>query len=348
MTNRTIHHVRHHAQKHETAHSKLKELLGRPSKREKIWHVFLVTFLITLVTIIVFINWSEITNFFTPPPEVSKEVQTHGFQSGILSNYKIDKQASDQYKKYMAQVPASGHMAGLETVQVVGNKPDEKVELSIFAENALQNSIWLTNMLSTGQHLTKLDQKTAMSLQKSMLATYYLGEKTIDIDSTLQSDSQILSQINNALSVDLFQFLNQSASRADSLNNYINLLTTLLDKADQRIADLQYKINFLQANFVSKEQQIQISEETFFENLKIFQGDDAEEELGKFIGLQEAQTEIKAKIGAYKSLQDYYKFFQPKLENLLTAIKANRDPLIAGVKVVEVQNMTLPLIIKQN
>ena len=58
--------------------------------------------------------------------------------------------------------------------------------------------------------------------------------------------------------------------------------------------------------------------------------------------------EVRAKIGAYQSLQDYYKFFRPTLENLITAIKANRDPLIAGVKVVEIQNMTLPLIIKQN
>ena len=111
--------------------------------------------------------------------------------------------------------------------------------------------------------------------------------------------------------------------------------------------DLQYKIDFLSANFQAKEQEIKLSEDTFFQNLQIFDGPNAEEDLGQFIGLQEAQVEIRAKIGAYRSLRDYYVFFQPRLENLITAIRVNRGPLIAGVKVVEIQNMTLPLIIRE-
>ena len=67
----------------------------------------------------------------------------------------------------------------------------------------------------------------------------------------------------------------------------------------------------------------------------------------KFIGLQTENTEVKAKLGAYKGLRGYYLFFQPRLENMINAIQVNRDPLIAGVKVVEIQNMTLPLIIRQ-
>ena len=227
---------------------------------------------------------------------------------------------------------------------MIGEKDTEPI---IFSAGALQNSVWLTNMLSTGQHLTRLEQERARSFQKSVLTTYYLGEKTIDINSTLQTDTQILRQINNTLSVDLFQYLNQSESRADTLDNYINLLNILLEKCNERINDLQTKIAFLSANFAAQEAQIKYSEQVFFDNLKIFQGEDAEKELGQFIGVQEAQVEVRAKIGAYQSLQNYYKFFQPRLDNLLRAIKANRGPLIAGVKVVEIQNMTLPLIIRQ-
>ncbi|MBU0727070.1 hypothetical protein KKA95_00110, partial [Patescibacteria group bacterium] len=85
----------------------------------------------------------------------------------------------------------------------------------------------------------------------------------------------------------------------------------------------------------------------FFNNLEIFNGPNAEENLAEFIGLEESQAEVRAKLGAYQGLLDYYSFFRPKIANLIVEIKANRDPLIAGVKVVEIQNMTLPLIIQQ-
>ncbi|MBU0578079.1 hypothetical protein KJ742_04770 [Patescibacteria group bacterium] len=350
----SINHVRHHAHEHHKAHLRLKDLLSRPIYKERVWHIFVSTFVIVLATIIIFLNWGRVADFFTPaaPTEDSQTQQAeesgallvHGFQSGVLSNYEVDYQITDSYRKYLSAIPSSGHLLGMQAVHLVGLKEEEKVEIQ---ENALENSIWLTNMLSTGQHLTKMEQGRAMALQKSMLATFYLGEKTIDIDSTIQTDSQLLSQINNALAVDLFQYLNQSNNRADTLDNYINLLNIILEKTNERINDLESKINFLTANYGAQEQQIAYSEEVFFENLDMFNGPNAEDELSNFIGLQEAQVEVKAKIGAYQKLQDYYVFFQPKLENLITAIRANRDALIAGVKVVEIQNMTLPLIIRQ-
>ena len=156
-----------------------------------------------------------------------------------------------------------------------------------------------------------------------------------------------MSQIKNALTVDLFQYLNQAVNRSDALNEYLNLLNTLKNKTDQRITDLGYKIAFLSTNVKGQETEISTSEKTFFDNLKMFNGPNAEEELAKFIGLRQSQAEVRAKSGAYDSLQKYYLFFRPKLDNLIKSITANRDPLIAGVKVVEIQNMTLPLIIQQ-
>ena len=229
----------------------------------------------------------------------------------------------------------------LNEKKLFGEKKQDKIQ-----QNSLIASITLSTELSKGYHLTPV--RKAGSLQKSVLSTYYLGEKTININSTLQTDARLLSKINNALSVDIFAYLNQSDHRADSLDNYLHLLETLSNKSSARNQDLISMINFLENNFQSQEVSIKLTEENFFENLKIFDGENAEEELGRFIGLQQGQTEVKAKIGAYKGIKSYYDFFQPKLDNLIRAIKANRDPLIAGVKVVEIQNMTLPLIIREH
>ncbi|MBN2087151.1 hypothetical protein JW758_02285 [Candidatus Peregrinibacteria bacterium] len=359
MTNHPIHHVRQHATKHDEAHKNLKDLLKRPVYREKVWSIFFTTFLATLTTIIIFLSWGDIVNFFTPNGK-APNVQVHGYQTGALGSYKVDEMASDLDGKHLDKVTFQAQMTGLYTTQLVGDTPitrrppemnvilEGESQEGLFVKDAMKNSIWLTNMISTGQHLTKMDQQMAKSFQKSLLTTYYLGEKTIDINSTLQKDTQILTQINNALSVDLFQHLNQSSNRADTLNSYLGLLNALLEKTNERINDLQYKIDFLKGNSLNTENLITASEQAFFSNLEMFNGPNAEQQLGDFIGLQKEESEIKAKLGAYTNLQGYYVFFKPKLENLITAIKANRDPLIAGVKVVEIQNMTLPLIIRQN
>lgn len=347
MTRKPFRHVRHHARKHEEAHLNLKKLLGLPLYVEKVWGIFVTTFVIAITTIIIFMNWGNITSFFTgliPEPGDQTEIlkTVHGFQSGTLAVYQINGQTADQYIRFIRQIPGEGYITGMEATQAVGNAQEEEAK---DRQSAFMGSIILSTDLSKGYHLTPV--RTAKSLQKSILSTYYLGEKTINIESTLQTDARLLGQISNTLSVDVFAYLNQADNRSDALDNFIHLLETLQAKAQSRSQDLTSVINFLNANFQAQEVTIGLTEDAFFNNLQIFDGENAEEELGNFIGLQKDQTEVKAKIGAYEGLKGYYEFFLPKLDNLIRAIKANRDPLIAGVKVVEIQNMTLPLIIQE-
>jgi len=341
-------HIAHHAHKHHEAEKRLKKLLSEYNPiKERIFPLFFWTFIIVLLSLLIFRNWGNIINFFTnliEPQKQEETINTTGYKTGMLGNLKIDTQAIWAYRNPTEATHAAGSVTGAEVTTAFGAERGEKPTT---LGETLGNSIWVTSYLGTGQQMTKLEQSKAKALQKSILATYYLGEKTIDINSTIETDSKILSQMKNTLSVNLFQYLNQAVSRSDSLDEYLNLLTILSKKADERINDLQYKINFLSANVKTKETQLSASEKTFFENLKIFEGPNAEQELAKFVGLQQGQAEIKAKLGAYQSLQNYYKFFKPKLDNLIKEIEANRAALIAGVKVVEIQNMALPLIIQQ-
>jgi len=348
VTKKHFKHVRHQARRHEEAHLNLKGLLSRTLHIEKVWDVFVGTFVVAITTIIIFFNWGNITSFFSASPAENDPSQvevlrtTTGFQQGVLATYQINGQSADQYIRLIRQIPGSGYIKGMEASQAVGKVQEEAAEEK---QNLFLASVTLSTELSKGYHLTPL--RTAKSLQKSILATYYLGEKTVNIDSTLQTDARMLSQIKNTLSVDVFAYLNQADNRSDALDNYIHLLEKLNEKAIARAQDLTSVVNFLKANEQSQEVSIGLTEDAFFKNLEIFDGQNAEEELGQFIGMQKEQTEVRAKIGAYEGLRDYYEFFLPKIENLLRAIKANRDPLIAGVKVVEIQNMTLPLIIKE-
>ena len=357
-----IRHIRHQARKHHEAHERLKDLLKRTLYTEKFLGTFLTTFVIAIISIILFMNWGNIAGFFgslsdktkteseiiekiEEKAEEKKEeaINFNGFQKGVVAIYQINGQTADQYIRYVRQIEGQGHMIGIQAAESIGKASEKETEKR---QEALMGSIFLSTDLSKGNHLTALREGGRM-LQRSILATFYLGEKTVDITSSLQTDSKMLKQISNTLSVDIFAYLNQSDDRATSLDNYIHLLEAHLENAQRRSAELSSKINFLSQNFEAQERSIGLTEEAFFENLQIFNGENAEVELADFIGLQQEQTEVRAKIGAYQKLKDYYDFFIPRLENMLKSIKANRDPLIAGVKVVEIQNMTLPLIIRE-
>jgi len=343
-----IRHIRQHAQKHNEAYKKLKDLLSRTLHTEKVWSTFISTFVAAIVTITLFLNWGNITSFFTgedtkKTTQQEEIVNINGFQKGIVATYQINGQSADQYIRFIRQIKGQGHMVGIQATDAIGKAKEEEAQIK---QDTLINSIFLSNDLSKGNHLTDL-REGGKILQKSILATFYLGEKTVDLNSTIQTDSKLLSKISNTLGVDIFAYLNQSNNRSTTLDNYINLLEILLNNAQQRSSELGSKIAFLSQNFEAQERTIQLTEDAFFKNLKIFDGENAETELSDFIGLQQEQSEVKAKIGAYTGLRGYYEFFIPQLENLLRAIKANRDPLIAGVKVVEIQNMTLPLIIRE-
>lgn len=331
---------------HEKAHHELKSLLHKKhQKKDKTTSVFLKAFIVALLVLLIArlgISWAGQRK---SSAETSQhEVITFGIKTGVASNYKIDDQANRLNRNRLASINTNGsHLSAM--VNDTFGKGEGENQPDLTAQ--LKPSVQLTGYLGSGQYLTALNQNQAKALQKSLLTTYYLGEKTVDLNSVLQSDSEILNQISNTLSVDIFQYLNQAANRSDQLDSYIFLLDTLAEKTDKRISDLQYKINFLTTNVTNQEQAIKVSEEAFFYNLQLFEGENAENKLSEFIGLQEGQVETRAKLGAYTTLQEYYKFFKPRIENLNQTIKLNRSALIAGVKVTEIQNMALPLIIQQ-
>ncbi len=268
-------------------------------------------------------------------------INTNGSKLALIGNYRLNTQSKINNRNLIGSINAIGSKLAIQTNHIFGKNRFIQINKNLF-----KSSIWLTNYLGTGQQLTSLENKKSKSLQKSLLTTYYLGEKTVNINSTIQNDSKILSQIKNTLSVDLFHYLNQSIQRSDALDDYLNLLEVALEKAAKRSGELNAQINFLTDNSNAKLNEIKISEETFFKNMKIFDGPNAEQELYRFIELRDSQNEIKAKLGLYKSLKGYYDFFNPQIANLIKEIKLNREAIIAGVRVTEIRNMQLPLIIK--
>lgn len=341
--------IQEQAKKHHNNHERLKFLINSYyKKKENLVYIFIISFLLALSSILIYKNWNniiiKIDNYKTNK-EIIREIDTNGSKTGVLSVYKINKESNQKHYNLLNNLFIIGSVKAAESNTVLSRINNNKIKE--FNANTLKNTIWLNNTLSKGQHLSKLNQNKTYALQKSLISNYYFGEKTIKINSILKKDLKILDQIINTLSVDLFKYLNQSANRADTLDSYVNLLEKLKNMSEQRIKDLESQINFLTNNSKNSEKKVSNYENEFFKNINNLDSDKADENLNKFTNLEEKQVNTKAKLGAYKTIQYRYSYYLPYINNLLKSIKANRDPLIAGVKVVEIQNMMLDLIIKE-
>jgi len=357
VAKKKIKQVRQHAKRHQQEHGRLKNILNQPIYRERVMGLFVGTFLMVLVSILIFFNWSKIIDLtqrlWTEVQEVSVEREemsnSEGYQHGIEAGYLINGQTANEYIKQVGAIKSNGYQSGVETSRRVGlevNKEENVVDAGVKSSQNLIKSLIVSTSLGNGNHLTQGKTEAGNTLQKTIVTSYYLGRNPVNLNSILETDLELLSKINNALAVDVFAYLNQSVSRADTLDDYLNLLERLSETGQKRLAELQSQINALTSSFEAQERQIKVKEERFFQTVENFEGGGADEELADFIELQKNQSETRAKIGAYQSIVEYYDYFLPRLSILIETIQANRGPLIAGVRVVEIDNMQLELIIE--
>jgi len=80
-------HVRHQARKHSEADQRLKWLLSRyVPKQEKVWTVFLATFVFVLLTLLLFRNWSRIVDWLQPEAKIpAQTLETQGAKTGVVA-----------------------------------------------------------------------------------------------------------------------------------------------------------------------------------------------------------------------------------------------------------------------
>ena len=328
MTNHRAKHLRKlglHVLKHNHHHSKLKHLIHQhPFAEKKSWLPVILGILLVTAAILTWTHRSNLGLFLEDGLRpAAPQLYTQGYKQGALSSSNLGNQL------YYTDVQPG------ETTQ---NQPASLEGLA----NGLVASTNLSKQGSSAQLETGL-------LQKSLLATFYLGETTNVIQGALANDTQLLNKIENVLSVDLFLYLNQSVNRADGLQNYLNLMDVLEKRGRERQNELTSTINFLTQKIQAQEQVLDAREATFFNQMDqaiqpnvgssfptggSSEGDALSAELEDFIALQQQQAEDKAKLGAYDTLRGYYAYYQTLLQQRIQAVSENREALIAGVRVV--------------
>jgi hypothetical protein len=236
------------------------------------------------------------------------------FVRGILSGVKSGASFSTQKEKAIHINKVQGYQKGIKTA-VLTSLDWYDLDRELFQSQGLMSGITASVQLSrSGQN-------------------------------QFQSNSPVilLEKIQNALSRDISEILENSPSRKLVLDSYIQELLVLDDEAKSEISFLSGELNSLQdelqaANGMRNEVQQRIErdkKQLVSENIK-----------GNIKALQEASNEslaLQIKLNSLSEIRSRLVEIAPKIRPLIIALQKNYEALKQDIKVAPVKGVNLPI-----
>lgn len=156
------------------------------------------------------------------------------------------------------------------------------------------------------------------------------------------------AKIFESLQVDVNEMLNQTSDRSGALADYENELNFLIYLAGQNLETLREDSDSLVQKFNAVEESKAEQEARFFSELADLDAPAAIGALDLFIDHGEDIVRLRAEYNARQKLISFYEQGLETLEFRLNDIQLNREALVKGVRVVDLEGSTLDLVIEEN
>lgn len=163
--------------------------------------------------------------------------------------------------------------------------------------------------------------------------------------SQIQRFTADLEQLYRLYQSDVRAMLDTSNNRTVTLNQYLVDLRALYNHNFANYGEIGRIKDAFGARFNTLQPQKEASEVEFFTQVRGFNGAAAEKELLHFIELSQKQVDDKAKYFAFSKLESMYEVILPPFKKRIEDIELNREALLSGVQVVDVQGSDLNLIV---
>lgn len=157
-----------------------------------------------------------------------------------------------------------------------------------------------------------------------------------------------LQMIYSGTNQDIFELLDQSKERATSLENYIDRLKYLQALGKTNIDKLQVQNRQIEQEFINAENNRDAFEEEFFVDLGNLDGNASSTSLNDYINHAQIVVNLRAKFRARERLIDYYSQVLEDLALRITDIEFNKEAIVKGVKIIDIQGSDLNLIIDES
>ena len=249
---------------------------------------------------------------------------------------------------------------GMRFVQWWGDRPADETQTSIITD--LPEPV-LEEPIDDGSTFTEIDEELKYidgTVYSALLLGEYepqedpavdagelLGEELVSSDS-LATSITLFAELFEALQVDVQALLDQSTDRRDTLDDYTNQLRYLSSRGQTELEDLRSYANNLASQFQKTEDEKNLFEERFFEDLANLDAYGATSNLNEFVVRGEEVVAIRAQYLARLKLIEYYELVLDAMERRITDIELNEEAIVKGIQVVEIQGSNIDLIIQED
>lgn len=171
--------------------------------------------------------------------------------------------------------------------------------------------------------------------QSPPLSSHYLAYELSFLQKTI-----------NSMEVDLLQYLKNNQDRRSTLNKHLEYLKDLERTLNERQSRLAAEIILLNTSNNQLSQKIKDNEDIFFRALPEFQINSAVSAYEQFIETSKKEVAVRAHLGALQWIESGYQNAMNILPKLISAIEQNKEALIQGIVVTEIENIDLGIIKK--
>lgn len=217
----------------------------------------------------------------------------------------------------------------------------------LFAQNKGSVSDRLTPDISVALYYGGLQEPRVQGETGISAATFY-GElkDQADFVNVYVEYVDTLEHMQSLYKTDVYKLLDQTTKRDEALLKHLDELKSMKEKGLRIQEQIGINLDDLKISFESLNGEKNKGETDFFAALSDLQGQKSDTLLKQFIEVSQKQVALKARIAALTKLQAYYVTALARLDKRLEAIDKNRDPLIQGIRVVDVPGSDLDLIIR--
>ncbi len=148
--------------------------------------------------------------------------------------------------------------------------------------------------------------------------------------------------------LNLPQFLNRADDREEAIDQYSSELRHALSLNNSRYETLLAHRASLQRAQSEVEAQSSEFEDDFSTRFQELDALGSEAALNRFISSAQSGVEIEAQLKAFNRLIDLYEELEPLLSARILDVDLNREALVKGVEVIDVENSDLDLILDES
>lgn len=156
-----------------------------------------------------------------------------------------------------------------------------------------------------------------------------------------------VKRLKTLYETNLNQLLDQSYDRRASLNSYLSALKSIQTESKTALDYVVKEQTELAANYEVVDAEKNTMEAEFFNELQQLNSIASDQSLTEFTKLIRRHSSIKARHRALANVRGFYERALPKLDARIRDIEANTEALVKGIKVIDITDSDLGLIITE-